>query len=261
MLSGTPFFSIYYWEITMQTETTTIEFDPVTGEFYKHRHLKVSIDPAPLATLFTPESYMLLPMLTPGDYLVRTPADEVILVHRFESIPFRTDMAVEGDREGNPVIRPTYSRQDYSLRSDEVQMVFTAQEHQEIWLVLNLHSGYSFILAQDNRNGCLHHPALPNTYANGALCTGAAALPDPGLVYQTGLAAYLTRWLEAWSECEFNADLNQETTNMFCKFDPETGLNVRIPDWNRYLPRLNPGSEIATALALVWNARKGMGVI
>jgi len=244
------------------SDCTTIEFNPQTGEFFKLRQIRTQVDPSPLAGMLAgPLPYRPVPMLAPGDYVVINPSGQVILVHEFKAIPFQTAIMVtdKGRADGKPVILPEFysSGNSPSLRSDAVELTFTPQEGQWLWLVLEPHAGRSSMVSQCKETGKLYRTGVPNIYANCTLCTGAAALPEYVDIWRCGLQYYLESWLSAWSRCEFNADLNDSVVDMFCTFDPETGQNIRVPEWRKYLSQVSPGGEVSQALTLVWDVRKG----
>jgi hypothetical protein len=241
----------------MAITSQTIEFDLATGEFFRLERKRTALNPAPLARLFQAPSASLYPMLTPNDFVAHSAKGDMMILHRFLEIPFRTDFKIAEVEKNKVLAFPAYGLDVAAVRADSLQFVFTPQADQFLWLVLDLAAGYCYIIAQDQVSGRLHVPGLPNTYSNGTLCTGQAQLPDPGQIYLTGSMAFLAKWLEAWSTCEFNADLHTDLVGRVCRFDLETKTNVRDKNWRKYNPVMAPPGHISVALALAWSAITG----
>jgi hypothetical protein len=187
------------------------------------------------------------------------------LVHKVESIFMRSTPAlISATGEQQVILRPAYlTRKSGDMAIMPYDMVFTAEEDQSMWLVLNLSEGVAGLystLEPFSYIGDVFLPGVNNTFAEGHLCLGHARVPSAGVVIpQRGMAAFVQEWVDIWSQSPFNADLVYGHHGVTLKFDPETLTNVKIGQtWPSIYP--HPAGDdpagLIRALLTVGNERK-----
>lgn len=233
--------------------TDRIEFDLTSQTLKRVRTTETEVDPKYLIDLMQETGIQLSPMLRPGTFVGFTQNGSII-VQELRDIPFKVAVNVAVEEDGTPVYVPDYADKS-GVRSEDAQLVFNPPEGQRIYLVVKVEEASSLIIAQDILTGNLHYPALPNVYSHGVLCTGDADLPPSNRVWSLGLEGYFGLWLEAWSSCDFNADLNSNgngSIELACKFDVKTGANIPLENWRTLQTRLAPDNDTAQLLQMVW---------
>ncbi len=180
-------------------------------------------------------------------YLVPVDADNLLimqdgritLLRQLHHINFTSRFLLTNDDHGAPVLRISNDPRD-----PMVDAVWTPQEGQDTYLIINPGDGSSLLLSFMPGSYDARLPGVPNVFRHGMLCLGDMRPPPQSMLKKDGLLRWADAWIEAWGKSPWNRDLLPSDQSL-CTFDPTTSpiTNRRVADWARLVPTAGLNTE------------------
>lgn len=201
-----------------------IFIDSVTNKTFQLSAVEVDI----MAPPNSGPSY-LVPVDT--DNLLIMQDGQLTLLRQLHYINFTSRFRLTTDGDGAPALEISNDPRD-----PMVDALWTPQEQQDTYLVLQPNDGVALLLSFPPKSYEARLPGVPNVFNHGRLCLGDMNPPPTSMIKREGLLRWADAWIEAWGKSPWNRDLLPDDQSP-CTFDPTTSpiTNRRIDDWAQHV--------------------------